>query len=300
MNESQESQIVMIKLLQNMTTALGEIYTRLDSMEAKVNIITQNNTTCSDILMELSELKSKVTDMSSTNDSLESASSCAESFSAQVPDKSCLIIQDTKSPLLDKGVLEKYLKCPLSCTAVPANSFSQDNLDTVLQQVKESDNHYDFVIIQPPPSILDTPNPPPASTISSFVSKISDIKPKTPIYLGCLPPRYDSKHKASMVKAYNQLWLAEAALMDRFTPILQDKLHCLTSSRQRLERYTEDNINITEFGKKLFTKNISMQLIAELWPPETELTRPKNKHSIRYKSKNSSHQLLNKLLLEYF
>ena len=92
-------------------------------------------------------------------------------------------------------------------------------------------------------------------------ASILTLQPGTKVLLGSLPPRYDGRLRADLVRVYNGVLLTESFMEERISVISQSQLSC-RSEQKKVERF---EATLTKYGKKLRDKNIIAQ-IAEVLP----------------------------------
>ena len=95
-----------------------------------------------------------------------------------------------------------------------------------------------------------------------LASKIAAARPRCKVYLGCLPPRYDSPKLNQWVEASNDLMTVVAELLGEgsrlgLTMVPQSRLACPAGSRRRDERYLEGGEYLSHHGRYLFNGHIA-------------------------------------------
>ena len=148
-------------------------------------------------------------------------------------------------------------------------NYSQEELQPTL-----FDKKLEFVLIQDSGKVLDqyselTNTAVKAMTahvqqIVSLSSNILKVQPDTKVLLGALPPRYDGKLGADLVRVFNGLLLTESFMEEKISVVNQSQL-CCKFEKKKVERFESDLVTLTRYGKKLRDKNIAVQ-IAEVVP----------------------------------
>ena len=136
------------------------------------------------------------------------------------------------------------------------------------------DKKMEFVIIQDSGQLLDQYNELTNTTVKEITSHVQQLvklatsiltlQPGTKVLLGSLPPRYDGRLRADLVRVYNGVLLTESFMEERISVISQSQLSC-RSEQKKVERFEADLATLTKYGKKLRDKNIIAQ-IAEVLP----------------------------------
>ena len=83
--------------------------------------------------------------------------------------------------------------------------------------------------------------------------------PNKQVFIGELPPRYDTKEAGEMADLWNSQLAIEAFLVDNLTVISQNGLSCNLGSK-RVARFNRDGHNLTLHGIRLLSKNIAYEV----------------------------------------
>ena len=85
------------------------------------------------------------------------------------------------------------------------------------------------------------------------------LKPDTEVFIGSLPPRYDTAAHTQLAEAYNDIMVVESFLDERITIVSQKGMHTKEMRKVR-ERFSDDGNMLTKYGTHLMLKNISRQM----------------------------------------
>ena len=126
--------------------------------------------------------------------------------------------------------------------------------------IKSLPEDLDFVILQP--TLAEGGGGSEVGEVPVLASKIAAARPRCRVYLGCLPPRYDSPKLTQWVEASNHLMSVVAELLGEgsrlgLTLVPQSRLACPAGSRRREVRYLEGGKHLSHHGKYLFNCNIA-------------------------------------------
>ena len=151
-----------------------------------------------------------------------------------------------------------------------------DNFNYSQEQLQPSlfSRKLEFVLIQDSGKMLEQYNELTNNTVEEITahvqqfvkltSSILQLQPDTKVFFGSLPPRYDGRLRADLVRVYNGVLLTESFMEERISVISQSQLSC-RSEQKKVERFEADLATLTKYGKKLRDKNIIAQ-IAEVLP----------------------------------
>ena len=85
------------------------------------------------------------------------------------------------------------------------------------------------------------------------------LKPDTEVFIGSLPPRYDTAAHTQLAEAYNDIMVVESFLDERITIVSQKGMHTKEMRKVR-ERFSDDGNMLTKYGTHLMLKNIWRQM----------------------------------------
>ena len=85
------------------------------------------------------------------------------------------------------------------------------------------------------------------------------LKPDTEVFIGSLPPRYDTAAHTQLAEAYNDIIVVESFLDERITIVSQKGMHT-NEMRKVRERFSDDGNMLTKYGTHLMIKNIWRQM----------------------------------------
>ena len=163
-------------------------------------------------------------------------------------------------------------RSPVDCDLIQSQCSDQFTVTSVQGDVCDSDpgrqevlienlpQDIDFVLLQP--TLAEGGGGSEVGEVPVLASKIAAARPRCRVYLGCLPPRYDSPKMNQWVEASNDLMTVVADLLGEgsrlgLTMVSQSRLACPAGSRRRGERYLEGGELLSHHGRYLFNSNIA-------------------------------------------
>ena len=161
-----------------------------------------------------------------------------------------------KDKIIDHNLVKNVTKSDICVT----------NFDSDVLEIAGSN---DFIVIQPSSDIFSVKV---SSTeecqavvtqnVSAYVTTAKAMlaeHPNKQVFIGELPPRYDTKEAGEMADLWNSQLAIEAFLVDNLTVISQNGLSCNLGSK-RVARFNRDGHNLTLHGIRLLSKNIAYEV----------------------------------------
>ena len=206
-------------------------------------------------------------DQSSQSNQSELASNCEEGQLLEDPDHgypghSGLLLSDSDHTKIHATQISEQLGCKMPM--INYNSVDSETVHNVLVRTK-----HDFVLIQDSGEIVnkqDAFNPDSVEEVQNWVRYQLDLartvvrlKPDTEVFIGSLPPRFDTHIHAQLTDAYNNTLVVESFLEDHITIVSQDGMNS-TSKKKLHERFAKDGVTLTKYGNFLMSKNLSRKV----------------------------------------
>ena len=173
-----------------------------------------------------------------------------------------LLLSDSDLTKVHATQISEQLGCKM-----PMLNYNNDNSDNV-HNVLVRTNH-DFVLIQESGNIVDkqdTVNYDSMEEVQNCVRNqlelartVVRLKPNTEVFIGSLPPRFDTPEHAQLTEAYNNTLVAESFLDDHVTIVSQDGMNSYNKKKLQ-ERFAKDGATLTKYGNYLMSKNISREV----------------------------------------
>ena len=111
------------------------------------------------------------------------------------------------------------------------------------------------------------------------------LKPDTQVFIGSLPPRFDTPAHAELADAYNNTLVVETFIDENVTIVSQNDIY--TNVKQKIsERFCEDGATLTKYGTHLMVKNIRRQ-IADKVPHIRQNTKSKTLRLRKFRKKTA-------------
>ena len=234
---------------------------KIEIFEVKLDTVISNQ---EDIKKELSRLKFISSETSSSDSMCSSENSVCQEVN---PDPRLLVrgrqgvvvVTDIDNSPVDCDIIQS--QCSDMCTVTAAQGDVCDS-DPGQQEVliKNLPEDLDFVLLQP--TLTEGGGGSEVGEVPVLAGKIAAARPRCRVYLGCLPPRYDSPKLNQWVEASNDLMTVVADLLGEgsrlgLTMVPQSRLACPAGSRRRQERYLEGGEYLSHHGRYLFNGNIA-------------------------------------------
>ena len=290
----------MLEMLQKIEDKLDSVIPRITMIEKRLDKMDTSFNT------ELSEIKSSTSDLllevrgsvrslgslpirtSSSSDSLSQTTSdhpSDQSLDFDVPDptyqedKLGIVMSD-----LDESEMAANIGQLLNCQVTPL-SYSAVGAEAGLFE-----KELEFVVIQDSGTMLDKFNEVTTDivkeitayvqTLVNVATNILQLKPGTKVFLGSLPPRFDGRQRQDLRRVFNGLLVTESIMFDNIVVVSQSSLHT-NDQRKLFERYKEDLVMLTRYGRTLRVKNTAHQ-IAQAVPGLTVLRKKKHQPHQQY------------------
>ena len=278
-NSTSDSELSNIMdMLDQINNKLNDVIPRVINIEERLHQF--------DCLNSLSDIKS------STSDILAEVRGCAQSVGSfpgirrdsEVSDSLSQASDTSVSPgSFGTGVLEEaqpvlhgLVMSDSNMTELATKTGQLLNCDVDMfnyrqSQLEESifDKKLEFVLIQDSGQLLEQYGELTNTTVQDMTahvqhivnlsSNILELQPDTKVLLGSLPPRYDSRVGAELVRLFNNLLLTESIMEDRISVVTQSQLSC-RFEKKKVERFESDLVTLTRYGMKLRDKNIATQI----------------------------------------
>ena len=272
----------ILSMLKEINEKLNDVIPRVLTIEVKLNKLDCLDSLSSDIKSSTSDILAEVRGCSqsvvSCTDSIMGGIKSCDSLS-QVSDQTdqqslpCVAVRDglgevpTKYGLVmsDSDSSEIATKAGyLTSCKVDVFNYKQEEL---LPEMFS--NALEYVLIQDSGQFLEQFSELTNTTVEEITyhvqqlvklsASILTLQPGTKVLLGSLPPRYDGRLRADLVRVYNGVLLTESFMEERISVISQSQLSC-RSEQKKVERFEADLATLTKYGKKLRDKNIITQI----------------------------------------
>ena len=307
----------LLKVLQTIAEKMSVIVPILQNIETKLAMIeNEKNSDISDIKNSLDIVKGCVlanptlsmsSDQFSQSDSehdLGLENEHVEASHQHVHDNhhgpsecvSGLVLSDSDLTLKESDQLNEHLKCNTS--ALNYNSDSENVNQSLL------DPNLDFVLIQDSGVTVSQHD----QLSNDSMNEIQDLvryqlelarmvvrlRPGIEVFIGSLPPRFDTMAHTELAELYNNTMVAESFLDDHVTVVSQNSMY--TNAKKKLgERFKEDGINLTKYGTHLMMKNIATQISDKV--PHLRLASKSKGSKCRKISRKEVKRLLNAIFI---
>ena len=265
-------------MIKNIDEKLNEVLPRLAKIESRLEKLDPSVNT------EFSEIKSSVSDIllevrgnsqsvGSIPDNTRRASNTSDSVS-QTSTSELRSVRGYESSVSDPKIGVIMSDCDMSEMAANTGHLLSCQVDMVNYSAGLSDpslfeRELQFVMIQASGRVLDkyeevtteitqelTAH---VQTLVKVATNILDMQPGIKVFLGCLPPRFDSRVKRELTKIYNSLLVTQSFMVNEIVVVDQSQLQT-EDERKLYERYQEDLVTLTRYGDKLMEKNIAYQI----------------------------------------
>ena len=286
----------IVEMLQKIEDQLNNVIPRITRIEKRLDKLDTSFHT------ELGEIKSSTSDLllevrgtveslgslpisrtSSSSDSLSQITSDHPSDQGQdldVPDPSYqgdrlgVVMSD-----VDESEMAANIGQLLNCQVTPL-SYS-----AVAAEASLFEKELEFVVIQDSGSMLDKYNEVTTEIVQEITAYVQNLvnvaanilqlKPRTKVFLGSLPPRFDGRQREGLARVFNGLLVTESFIYDNIVVVSQSSLHT-RDQRKLFERYEEDLVMLTKYGRTLRMKNTAHQVAQAV--PGLSVLRKKKHH----------------------
>ena len=168
------------------------------------------------------------------------------------------------------------------CSNIPVVNYNTD-----AESVKEIlfESNHDFVLLQDSGQAISQHQSLDQESVQEIQSLVRNqvelakmvvrLKPDTDVFIGSLPPRYDTEAHSELTEAYNNMMVVESFMEERITIIKQNDMY--TKEKRKIEeRVVKDGYNLTRYGTHLMAKNIERQINKI---PHVQVMHRKNKRN---------------------
>ena len=204
------------------------------------------------------------------------------------PGHTGLLLSDSDLTLSQVKQVGDHLTC--NVTVVNYNSDSE-----VVKQVLVGTG-YDFVLIQDSGDTVTKQEIVTHDTVEEIQNlaryqlelarMVGRLKPDTEVFIGCLPPRFDTEAHTQLAEVYNNTLVVESFLDDHIRVVSQNMMYS-NNNRQLEERFADDRVTLTKYGNFLLSKNISREII-KMVPYLTKKKKSKNYRKNRVKRRSQA------------
>ena len=207
-----------------------------------------------------------------------------------------IVLSDSDLTFKQSDQLSEHLKCNIR--SVNYNSDSENIKQSLL------DPNLEFILIQDSGETVSQQNELSHDSMNEIQTlaryqlelarMVVRLRPGIEVFIGCLPPRFDTLAHTELAELYNNTMVAESFLDDHVTIVSQNSMY--TNIKEKLEeRFTEDGVNLTKYGTHLMMKNIARQISDTV--PGMRCVKQSKGSKYRKVSRNKVRRLLNAIFI---
>ena len=282
----------IVEMLEKIEVTLNSVIPRIDVIEKRLDKLdTSFNTELGEIKSSTSDLLLEVRGSVRSLGSLPRTSCSSDSLSQTTSDPPSGLDLDVPDPSfqgdrlgvvisdVDESEMAANIGQLLNCQVTPL-SYS-----AVAAEASLFEKELEFVVIQDSGSMLDKYNEVTTEIVQEITayvqnlvnvaSNILQLKPRTKVFLGSLPPRFDGRQREGLARVFNGLLVTESFIYDNIVVVSQSSLHT-RDQRKLFERYEEDLVMLTKYGRTLRMKNTAHQVAQAV--PGLSVLRKKKHH----------------------